>query len=50
MCAMRRTLTAHLDLTLSGRTKLVYAVAAASSYSFDRESLELVINGTTVEP
>lgn len=47
---MRRTVTAHLDLTLSGRTKLVYAVAAASSYSFDRESLEVVINGTAVKP
>jgi transglutaminase-like putative cysteine protease len=42
---MKRTVTAHLDATLSGRTKMVYSIAAAAGYSFEEQDLEVVVNG-----
>lgn len=47
---MKRTVTAHLDLSLSAETKLVYSVTAASASALDRENLTVVVNGSSVQP
>ncbi|GAA2112537.1 transglutaminase family protein [Microlunatus panaciterrae] len=47
---MRRTVTAHLEVTLSGRTNLIYCIAAAANSTFERELLTISVDGTTVQP
>ena len=50
MVAMRRTVTAHLDLALSGPTRLVFAVAAAQDNPLETESLSIVVDGEPIAP
>ncbi len=47
---MKRTVTSHLDLTLSGPAKLVYSVAVAAGAPFESELLSIVADGEVVEP
>lgn len=47
---MKRTVTSHLDLTLSGPTKLVYSVAVAAGAPVETELLSVVADGKPVEP
>jgi len=47
---MKRTVTAHLDVQLSGPAKMVYSVAAASGLPLSSESLTVTADGTPVEP
>ena len=49
MVAVQRTVTAHVDLGLSGRTKLVYSVAAARGYEFASERIDLTVDGSPVQ-
>ncbi|SDR81463.1 Transglutaminase-like superfamily protein [Friedmanniella luteola] len=50
MTAMQRTVTSHLDLTLTGPSKLVFSVAAAAGVPLASEELTLVADGERVEP
>jgi transglutaminase-like putative cysteine protease len=47
---MKRTVTAHLDASLSGQTKMVYSITAASGSTFDKETLRLLVDGGEVRP
>ena len=47
---MLRTVTAHLDATLTGRATIVYSIAAAAGPTFDREHLRVLVDGRPVEP
>ena len=47
---MKRTVTSHLDLTLSGPAKLVFSVAVAHGAPFASEELALVADGEPVQP
>jgi transglutaminase-like putative cysteine protease len=47
---MKRTVSASLDVQLSGRTMMVYGVAVASGHELERESLAITVNGSPVEP
>ena len=47
---MKRTVTSHLDLTLSGPAKLVFSVAVAHGAPFGSEELTLVADGEPVTP
>jgi transglutaminase-like putative cysteine protease len=49
MTAMKRTVTSHLDLTLSGPAKLVFSVAVAQGAPFATEELTLVADGKQVQ-
>jgi transglutaminase-like putative cysteine protease len=46
---MKRTVTSHLDLTLSGPAKLVFSVAVAQGAPFQTEELSLVADGQQVQ-
>lgn len=47
---VKRTVSAHIDLGLSGSSKLVFSVAAASGTPLESESLAVSIDGRPVEP
>jgi len=47
---MKRTVTSHLDLTLSGPAKLVFSVAVAQGAPVQTEELSLVADGRQVHP
>ncbi|HET9871149.1 MAG TPA: transglutaminase family protein [Propionibacteriaceae bacterium] len=47
---MKRTVSAYLDTKLSGRTKMIFSVAAAKGLPLERESLSVTVNGARVEP
>ncbi|MFL6065047.1 MAG: transglutaminase family protein [Friedmanniella sp.] len=47
---MKRTVTSHLDLTLTGPAKLVFSVAVAQGAPFASEELAIVADGEPVEP
>ena len=47
---MKRSVTSHLDLGLSGPTRLVFAVAAAQGSVFESQSLALTVDGASVMP
>lgn len=46
---MRRTITAHLEVTLSGRTNLIYCLAAARPATFEHEHLTVTVDGVSVD-
>ena len=48
MTGMIRTVTAHLDLALHGRTQLVFSVAAARGAPVQEEVLQVLIDGRPV--
>lgn len=50
MGRMRRTVAAHLELGLTGRTTLVFSVAAAARYPLERETVRATVNGVPVTP
>ena len=50
MVAMRRTVTTHLDLTLSGPARLVFGVAAATANPLETERLSIVVDGGLTAP
>ena len=47
---MKRTVTSHLDLGLSGPVRLVLAVAAAQGSPFESQSLQVSVDGAPVVP
>jgi transglutaminase-like putative cysteine protease len=47
---MRRTVTTHLDLTLTGPNKLVFSVAVAAGVPLAEEQLSLVADGQPAQP
>jgi len=47
---MKRTVTSHLDLTLSGSAKLVFSVAVAQGASFASELLSVTADGRPASP
>lgn len=47
---MQRTVAAHIDVTLSGPTQLVYSVAAAASADRIKESLRFSLAGKEIRP
>jgi transglutaminase-like putative cysteine protease len=47
---VQRTVTSHLDLGLSGPTRLVFAVAAAQGSPFGSQSLSITVDGAPVMP
>lgn len=47
---MQRTVTTHIDLTLTGSAKLVFSVAVAAGAPFASEELTLVADGDAVQP
>jgi transglutaminase-like putative cysteine protease len=50
MSAVERTVGTHFDLTLSGPTRMVFSVAAASGLPVRDERLDITVDGTAVEP
>ena len=50
MAAMQRTVTSHLDLTLTGPSKLVFSVAVAAGVPLSTEELTVVADGERVQP
>jgi transglutaminase-like putative cysteine protease len=50
MVIMQRTVSAAIDLTLSGPVRLVYSVAVAQSNPVSSETLEITVDGAAVEP
>jgi transglutaminase-like putative cysteine protease len=50
MAAVERTVTTHLDLDLSGPTKLVFSIAVAQGLPLARELLALTVDGQSVRP
>lgn len=47
---MKRSVTSHLDLGLSGPARLVFAVAAAQGSPFESQSLTVTVDGAPVMP
>ncbi len=47
---MKRTVTSHLDLTVTGPSKLVFSVAVAHGAPFESEELSLIADGRQVRP
>ncbi len=47
---MLRTVSTHIELGLTGTSKLIFSVAAAQGTPISRESLTICIDGTTIEP
>ena len=47
---MLRTVSTHLELGLSGTSKLIFSIAAAHGSPIESESLEISVDGTAVEP
>lgn len=47
---MLRTVSAYLDLAVTGQTKLVYSIAAAGGATFESESLSIIVNGSELGP
>jgi transglutaminase-like putative cysteine protease len=47
---MLRTVTSHLDLGLSGPTRLVFSVAVAQGAPFQSESMSIRVNGEAIQP
>jgi transglutaminase-like putative cysteine protease len=47
---VKRSVTSHLDLGLSGPTRLVFAVAAAQGSPFESQSLAVSVDGASVMP
>lgn len=47
---VKRTVTSHLDLGLSGPVRLVFAVAAAQGSPFESQSLSISVDGSPVTP
>ena len=47
---MERTVTTHLDLGLSGPTKLVFSIAVAQGAPLARESLAVTVDGQAMKP
>lgn len=50
MTPMKRTVTSHLDLGLSGPARLIFSVAVAQGAPFETESLSMVVDGAPVQP
>jgi transglutaminase-like putative cysteine protease len=50
MAAMQRTVTSHLDLALTGPSKLVFSVAVAAGVPLAEEELVVLADGERVEP
>jgi len=46
---MQRTVTAHMELKISGRTNMVFSIAAAQSAELISESLSFVLDGVPQE-
>lgn len=46
---MLRSITAHIDVRLSGRTQLIYSLAPATGSTFELESLQIAVDGKSVE-
>ena len=47
---MRRTVSTHLELDISGTTSMVFSIAACAGATLESESLRFVLDGTTLEP
>ena len=47
---MQRTVSASIDLALSGPVRLIYSVAVAQGAPITSESLEITVDGSAVEP
>ena len=50
MVTMQRTVSASIDLALSGPVRLIYSVAVAQGAPISSETLEITVDGTAVEP
>jgi transglutaminase-like putative cysteine protease len=50
MVTMQRTVSASIDLALSGPVRLIYSVAVAQGAPITSESLEITVDGSAVEP
>ena len=50
MESMLRTVSTHLELGLSGTSKLIFSIAAAHGSPVQSESLEISVDGKSVEP
>jgi transglutaminase-like putative cysteine protease len=50
MASMLRTVSTHLELGLSGTSKLIFSIAAAHGSPIQSESLEISVDGKSVEP
>src|SRR4051812_23975840 len=50
MAAMQRTVTSHLDLALTGSSKLVFSVAVAAGVPLAEQELVVLADGARVEP
>ena len=46
---MRRTVSSHLELDISGSTNMVFSIAATSGATLESESLAFVLDGTPVD-
>lgn len=47
---MRRTVSSHLDLDISGTTNMVFSLAVAAGATLESESLVFELDGTPLEP
>lgn len=47
---MRRTVTSHLDLGLTGSTRLIFSIAVAQGAPFESETMSVVVDGQPVQP
>ena len=47
---MQRTVSAHMELNISGRTNMVFSIAAAQSAELVSEELSFVLDGEAIEP
>ena len=50
MASMLRTVSTHIELGLTGTSKLIFSVAAAQGTPIQRESLAISIDGAAIEP
>ncbi len=47
---MKRSVSLHIDLGLSGPSRLIFSVAAAAGMPLEQESLSIFVDGTQVHP
>jgi hypothetical protein len=47
---MKRSVSAHLELDISGRTDMVFSLAVSANSLFNRENLSITLNGEPQHP